>query len=97
MQPDQPDNTASEDMEPHDTRSVRQREHTLVVRITYDAKDRIDQLALKLDRTNSDIVRMILRLGLPLLESLSDAEQQVVREYTDIFRKLRQMRSLRDI
>jgi predicted DNA-binding protein len=74
-----------------------QHEHTLVVRITYDTKKRLDQLAIGLDRTNSDIVRMVLRLGIPLLESLSEAEQQVVRDYTDIFRKLRQMRSLRDV
>lgn len=95
MQPDKPDrdDTTKEER----SASGHLREHTLVVRITYESKERIDQLALNLDRTNSDIVRMILRLGLPLLESLSEAERQVVRDYTDIFRKLRQMRSLRDI
>ncbi len=96
MNPDRPDLTdtavsVSEQEKDH------QHEHTLVVRITYDAKKRLDQLAIGLDRTNSDIVRMVLRLGIPLLESLSEAEQQVVRDYTDIFRKLRQMRSLRDV
>lgn len=74
-----------------------QHEHTLVVRITYETKRRLEQLASDLDRTNSDIVRVVLRLGIPLLESLSTAERLVVREYTDIFRKLRQMRSLKDL
>ena len=95
MHPDRPDHNDTTTEERPSTGHPR--EHTLVVRITFESKERIDQLALNLDRTNSDIVRMILRLGLPLLESLSEAERQVVRDYTDIFRKLRQMRSLRDI
>ena len=97
MQPDKPDQLEHHELASDESRTLRQRDPTLVDRITYDTKDRLDQLAIKLDRTNSDIVRMVLRLGVPLLESLSEAEQQVVREYTDIFRKLRQMRSLRDI
>ena len=77
MHPDRPDrnDTTAEERSP----TGHPREHTLVVRITFESKERIDQLALNLDRTNSDIVRMILRLGLPLLESLSEAERQVVR------------------
>ncbi len=94
MNPDKPElveeiNSASESGNPH--------EHVLAVRITYELKNRLDQLALDLDRNNSDIVRMVLRLGIPLLESLSEAEREVVREYTDIFRRLRKMRSPRDL
>lgn len=95
MNPDRPEIAATLDGGEHHT--DHQHEHTLVVRITYDTKNRLDQLAIGLDRNNSDIVRMVLRLGIPLLESLSQAEQQVVRDYADIFRKLRQMRSLRDV
>ncbi len=91
MHPDKPEtaDVASELGSPH--------EHVLAVRITYELKNRLDQLALDLDRNNSDIVRMVLRLGIPLLESLSEAEREVVREYTDIFRRLRKMRSPRDV
>lgn len=78
-------------------KTEHQHEHVLVVRITYETKSRLDQLAIDLDRTNSDIIRTVMRLGIPLLESLSEAERQVVREYTDIFRRLRALKSVRDV
>lgn len=94
MHPDKPEMTETDSTV---SESGNSHEHTLVVRITYELKNRLDQLALDLDRNNSDIVRMVLRLGIPLLESLSEAEREVVREYTDIFRRLRRIRSPRDV
>ncbi len=49
-------------------------------------------MARKYDRTTADIVRNILRLGLPMMESINEAEELVVKEYMDLFRRLRQAR-----
>lgn len=70
-------------------------DHTVTVLTSYELKSRLNHLAVKYDRTTSDIVRSVLRIGIPMLEGLSQAEDIMVREYIDLFRKLRQVRSLK--
>ena len=72
-------------------------EHCLNIFISYELKSRLKQLAEKYDRTNSDIVRAVLRIGIPMMEGLSEAEEIMVKEYISLFRKLRQVKSLKDI
>ncbi len=72
-------------------------EHCLNVFVSYELKQRLKQLAEKYDRTTSDMVRAVLRIGIPMMEGLSEAESIMVKEYIDLFRKLRQVKSLRDI
>jgi len=43
------------------------------------------------------MVRAVLRIGIPMMEGLSEAEEVMVREYIGLFRKLRQVRSLKEI
>ncbi len=79
-----------------ESRQVRG-EHCLNVFVSYELKDRLKQLARKYDRTTSDMVRAVLRIGIPMMEGLSQAEEIMVREYIDLFRKLRRVRSLKDV
>ena len=72
-------------------------EHCLNIYISYELKDKLKKLADKYDRTTSDIVRAVLRIGIPMMEGLSQAEEVMVREYIALFRKLRQVKSLKDI
>ena len=72
-------------------------EHTLSVFVSYQLKEQLKQLAEKYDRTTADIVRAILKIGIPMMEGLSQAEEIMVREYIELFRKLRRVRSLKDI
>lgn len=72
-------------------------EHCLNVFISYELKNNLQQLADKYDRTVSDIVRAVLRIGIPMMEGLSQAEEVMVKEYIQLFRKLRQVKSLKDI
>jgi predicted DNA-binding protein len=65
--------------------------------VSYELKGRLKALAEKYDRTTSDIVRAVLRIGIPMMEGLSQAEEIMVREYIQLFRKLRQVKSLKDI
>ena len=73
------------------------REHNLNIFISYELKEQIKTLSKKYDRTTSDIVRAILRIGIPMMEGLSAAEEIMIKEYIALFRKLRQVKSLKDI
>lgn len=72
-------------------------EHCLNIFVSYELKEKIKSLAKKYDRTTSDMVRAVLRIGIPMMEGLSEAEEIMVKEYVALFRKLRQVKSLKDI
>ena len=71
--------------------------HCLNIFVSYELKDRLKKLAQKYDRTTSDMVRAVLKIGIPMMEGLSEAEEIMVREYVQLFRKLRQVKSLKEI
>ncbi|MCP4569977.1 MAG: hypothetical protein GY841_20545 [FCB group bacterium] len=71
-------------------------EHCLNVFISYELKSRLGELAQKYDRTTADIVRAVLKIGIPMMEGISEAEEIMMREYIDLFRKLRQVRQLKE-
>jgi predicted DNA-binding protein len=72
-------------------------EHGLTLSISYELKDKLKRLAERYDRTIADMVRAVLRIGIPMMEGLSEAEETMVREYIELFRKLRKVKSLKDI
>jgi predicted DNA-binding protein len=67
------------------------------VYVSYEIKQQLRELAGRYDRTISDMVRAVLKVGIPMMQGLSEAEEVLVREYIDLFRRLRQVRSLKDI
>ncbi len=79
-----------------ESRKVRG-EHCLNIFVSYELKSRLKALAEKYDRTTSDMVRAVLRIGIPMMEGLSQAEEIMVKEYIQLFRKLRQVKSLKEI
>ncbi|MEW6411824.1 MAG: hypothetical protein AB1483_05030 [Candidatus Zixiibacteriota bacterium] len=72
-------------------------EHCVNVFVSQELKQRLNALAEKYDRTVSDMVRAVLRVGIPMMEGMTQAEEIMVREYVQLFRKLRQVKSLKDI
>jgi len=72
-------------------------EHCLNVFVSHELKTRLKELAEKYDRTTADMVRAVLRIGIPMMEGLSQAEETMVREYIQLFRKLRQVKALKEI
>jgi len=64
--------------------------------ITYELKERLVVLAKKYDRTLADILRTILKIGLPMMEGINEAEELMIKEYMEMFRKLRKARFPRD-
>ena len=72
-------------------------EHCLNVFVSLELKDQLRALAAKYDRTVADMVRAVLRIGIPMMEGLSEAEEIMVREYVQLFRRLRRVKALKDI
>lgn len=71
--------------------------HSLNIYVSHELKDRLKLLAAKYDRSAADMARAVLRVGIPMMEGLSAAEEVMVREYIQLFRKLRQVRSLKEV
>jgi predicted DNA-binding protein len=72
-------------------------EHCLNIHVSHEMKVQLQALATKYDRTTADMVRAVLRIGIPMMEGLSEAEEMMVKEYVELFRKLRKVKSLKDI
>jgi predicted DNA-binding protein len=77
-------------------RGVRD-EHCINVFVSYELKAQLKSLAAKYDRTVADIVRALLRIGIPMMEGLTQAEEIMVKEYVQLFRRLRQVKSLKEV
>jgi len=72
-------------------------EHCLNIFVSYDLKKKIVALAERYDRTMADMVRALIRVGLPVMEGISEAEEEMLREYVGLFRKMRVMKDFREI
>ena len=72
-------------------------EHCLNVFVSYELKSQLKGLADKYDRTMADIVRAVLRVGIPMMQGMSRAEEIMVKEYIQLFRRLRQVKTLKEI
>jgi predicted DNA-binding protein len=72
-------------------------EHCLNVFVAYELKERLKKMAGQYDRTLADMVRAILRIGIPMMEGISKAEEEMVREYIQLFRKFRRIKNLKEI
>ena len=64
--------------------------------VLFTGKTRL-RLTLKDFYPDLKIIWRILKIGIPMMEGLSDAEEIMVREYIHLFRKLRRVKSLKDI
>lgn len=82
--------------ETENSRKVRG-DHCLNIFVSHQLKSQLKELARKYDRTMADMVRAVLRIGIPMMEGMSKAEEIMVKEYVQLFRKLRQVKALKDV
>jgi len=83
---------------PDDDSNIKVRgDHCLNVYVAYELKMRLKKLADKYDRTLADMIRAVLKIGIPVMEGISQAEELMVREYVELFRKFRKMKYLKEI
>lgn len=71
-------------------------EHCLNLYISHELKSRLNELAKRYDRTTSDMVRAILKIGIPMIEGITQAEEIMMKEYVELFRRLRQVRKIKE-
>jgi len=71
-------------------------EHSLTIFVSFELKTRLSELAKKYDRTVSDMLRAIIKVGIPVMEGISESEEILVKEYLELFRKMRLVHRLKD-
>jgi predicted DNA-binding protein len=64
--------------------------------VSHELKERLTILARKYDRTTAEMIRGILKIGLPMMEGINEAEELMVKEYMELFRKLRLVNRLKE-
>ncbi|KPL03501.1 MAG: hypothetical protein AMJ73_06750 [candidate division Zixibacteria bacterium SM1_73] len=70
-------------------------EHCLNIFISYQLKERIMKLAEKYDRTMADMVRTLIKLGIPVMEGLTEAEERILKDSVTLARKMRKVRQMK--
>lgn len=70
-------------------------EHCINIFISYQLKERIQRLAQKYDRTMADVVRTLLRVGIPVMEGITEAEERLLNDYIKVIRKLRRIKEMK--
>jgi len=70
-------------------------EHCINIFVSYQLKERIQKLALKYDRTMADVVRTLIRVGIPVMEGITEAEERLLNDYIKVIRKLRRVKEMK--
>jgi predicted DNA-binding protein len=72
-------------------------EHIINIRLSYEFKERLQKLAEKYDRTVADMVRALLKIGIPVMEGISEADEMMVKEYVALIRRFRKIKNLKEL
>jgi predicted DNA-binding protein len=70
-------------------------EHCLNVFVSYQLKGRIMKLAEKYDRTMADMLRTLIKLGIPVMEGLTEAEEKILKDSVNLVRKMKKVRQMK--
>jgi predicted DNA-binding protein len=70
-------------------------EHCLNIFVSYQLKQKIMELAEKYDRTMADMVRTLIRVGIPVMEGLTEAEERLLRDSIQWARKVRKVKQMK--
>jgi predicted DNA-binding protein len=71
------------------------REHCLSIFISYELKEKIMKLAEKYDRTMADTVRALIRIGIPVMEGLTEAQEKILKDSITRVRKMRKVKEMK--
>lgn len=70
-------------------------EHFLNVCVSYELKDRLLALAERYDLSQADLIRQVIKAGLPVFESLSTSQEELLGGFIRLLRKSRSMGKLK--
>ncbi len=72
------------------------RDHCIHLFVSYQLKERIKKLAEKYDRTMADMVRTLIKVGIPVMEGLTEAEDKILKDSIQTAaRKLMKIRQMK--
>ena len=66
-------------------------DHCVSTFVSHEFKSRLTTLADRHDRPMADMMRAVLRVGLLVMEGIGEAEEVLVKEYVNVFRRLRRV------
>jgi predicted DNA-binding protein len=70
-------------------------EHYLNVFVSYQLKARIKRLAKKYDRTVADMMRALIKIGIPVMEGLTEAEEKLLKDSITLARKMKKVTQMK--
>jgi predicted DNA-binding protein len=70
-------------------------EHYLNVFVSYQMKARIKRLAEKYDRTVADMMRALIKIGIPVMEGLTEAEEKILKDSITLARKMKKVTQMK--
>jgi predicted DNA-binding protein len=70
-------------------------EHCLNLFISYQLKERIKKLAEKYDRTMTGMIRLLIKVGIPVMEGLTEAEENLLKHSIASARRMRNIRQMK--
>jgi predicted DNA-binding protein len=70
-------------------------EHCINIFISYQLKERIQRLAQRYDRTMADIVRTLIKVGIPVMEGITEAQERLLNDYLKVIRRLRRIKEMK--
>jgi predicted DNA-binding protein len=70
-------------------------EHCLNVFISYKLKERIMKLAERYDRTMADMVRTLIKIAIPVMEGLTEAEEKMLRNSITLAKKMKKVTQMK--
>jgi len=70
-------------------------EHCLNVYVSYELKCRLTALAEKYDLSLADVIRQVIKAGIPVFESLTASQEELLSGFVQLLRKGRSMGELK--
>jgi len=70
-------------------------EHCLNVFVSYKLKKRIIKLAEKYDLTMADIIRSLVKIGIPVMEGLTEAEEKMLKATITMVRQMKKVKQMK--
>ncbi len=70
-------------------------EHGLNVHVSYELKNQLVNLAEKYGLSLADIVRQVIKAGVPVFESLTASQDELITGFIQLLRKSRSMGELK--
>ena len=62
-------------------------DHSLNIQVSWELKQALEELAQRYDRTLATVVRSLLRLGIPVLHGIWEAETKMQDDPSGLFRR----------